>query len=111
MSSASPEKRQEILALEPRLLDWAGRMTRDANEAQALVRETLAAARASALAADDEVAVEVWVFRLLRQQFHSLERDRHHRRATAAFTTDQTYVRKRSQLALAAQADARDAGV
>ena len=103
--------KDDILALEPRLLDWASRNTRDANEAQALVRETMAAARAAAPTAGDDVGVEVWVFRLLRQQFHSLERDRHHRRATAAFTTDQTYVRKRSQLALAAEAEARAAGV
>lgn len=107
MSGVSQERRQEIMALEPRLLEWADRMTRDANEAKALVSETLAAARTSALAADDESVVEVWVFRLLRQQFHSLERDRHHRRAVSAFVTDQTYARKRSQLALAASAEAR----
>ncbi len=107
MTALSQEKRQEIMALEPRLLDWANRMTRDANEAQALVQETLAAARAMAMTASDEVGAEVWVFRLLRQQFHSLERDRHHRRAVSAFTTDQTYARKRSQLALAASAEAR----
>lgn len=107
MSGVSQERRQEIMALEPRLLEWANRMTRDANEAKALVSETLAAARTSALAADDESVVEVWVFRLLRQQFHSLERDRHHRRAVSAFATDQTYARKRSQMALAASAEAR----
>ena len=107
MSSLSPERRQEIMALEPRLLESAIRMTRDANEAKALVAETLAAARASPLAVSDEVGVEVWVFRLLRQQFHSLERDRHHRRAVSAFVTDQTYARKRSQLALAASAETR----
>lgn len=107
MSILSPERRQEIQALEPRLLEWANRMTRDANEAKALVSETLAAARTSALAASDDIGVEVWVFRLLRQQFHSLERDRHHRRAVSAFATDQTYARKRSQMAQAASAEAR----
>ena len=47
MSGLSQERRQEIMALEPRLLESAIRMTRDANEAKALVSETLAAARAS----------------------------------------------------------------
>ena len=78
------------MALEPRLLESAIRMTRDANDAKALVAETLSAARASPFAVSDEVGVEVWVFRLLRQHFHSLERDRHHRRAVSAFVTDQT---------------------
>ena len=74
----------QILALEPRLLECATTLTRDALQAQTLVRETLMIARDPAYGAGEVVDPQVWIFRLLRQRFHVLGRDQKRRRSRAA---------------------------
>ena len=100
MSTKLNERRQELLALEPRLRDCADTLTRDPAESSALVQETLRLARDPEFGAP-EGATQVWIFRLLRQRFYSVERDRDYRRSRSAAVTELGYARKR---ALAAQA-------
>ncbi len=83
------------------MLDWATSLTRDAQEARALVQETLTIARDPGYAVDEEVDAQVWIFRLLRQRFYSLERDRAFRRSRSAFATEFAYAQKRAVLAQA----------
>ncbi len=101
MSSTIKERHEQLQAFEPRLMAWAENMTRDAREAETLVQATLAIARSPAYASSETVDAEVWIFRLLRQQFYSLERDRDFRRSRSAFATEQSYARKRAVLAQA----------
>ena len=102
MTIALNERRQELLALESRLRDCADTLTRDPAESEALVLETLRIARDPEFDAP-EAATQVWIFRLLRQRFYSVERDRDYRRSRSAAVTELGYARKR---ALAAQAAA-----
>ena len=97
----SEDLRCALQVLEPRLLDWATSLTRDAQEAEGLVQDTLLTARNPAFAAKQEAEPEVWIFRLLRQKFYSLERDRAFRRSRSAFATEHAYARKRAALAQA----------
>lgn len=102
MTSKATDRRQEILALQPRLLDCAGALTRDAAEARALLHETLTIANDPEHGQAPGASTEVWIFRLLRQRFYSVERDRDYRRSRSAAVTELGYARKR---ALLAQAD------
>jgi DNA-directed RNA polymerase specialized sigma24 family protein len=99
MATTSQDRRQEILALEPRLRLCADTMTRDAGEAHALVHETMAMAKASDYGAPDAGNAQVWLFGLLRQRFHSVERDRNYRRLRSAAVTELAEARKRQALA------------
>ena len=101
------ERRQELLALEPRLRDCADTLTRDAAESQALVLETLRITRAPDYDWPEGVSTQVWIFRLLRQRFYSVERDRDYRRSRSAAVTELGYARKRALQAQAAE-DASD---
>lgn len=83
------------------MLDWATSLTRDAQEARALVQETLIIARDPTYAAKEDGDPRVWIFRLLRQRFYSLERDRAFRRSRSAFATEFAYAAKRAVLAQA----------
>jgi len=89
---ATHDRRQQILALEPRLLDCASSLTPDVNLAQALVRDTLKAARDADYGSAEGGDPGVWVFRLLRQRFHSLGRDGDRRRSRRALVTDVKYL-------------------
>jgi DNA-directed RNA polymerase specialized sigma24 family protein len=80
MTTMIHDRRQEILALEPRLLGCAEALTHDAGEAQALVRQTFKLAKDRNYGLAEGGNPEVWIFRLLRQRFHSVERDRDSRR-------------------------------
>ena len=102
MTITVQERGQELLALEPRLRDCADALTRDPAESRALVQETLRIARDPDYD-PGEGGAHVWIFRLLRQRFYSVERDRDYRRSRSAAVTELGYARKR---ALAAQAAA-----
>ena len=102
MLTATEVRRDEILALEPRLLDSAQSMTRDATEAQVLVQETLMAAHDLDYGPPEPGAAQAWIFRLLRQHFYSVERDRDYRRSRSSVITELGYARKRAMLAKAA---------
>ena len=102
MISASNERREQILAMEARLLDSAQSMTRDANEAHVLVHETLMAAKDRDYGAADPSSAQAWIFRLLREHFYSVERDRDYRRSRSSVITELGYARKRAMLAKAA---------
>ncbi len=78
------ERRQELLALEPRLRDCADGLTRDEAESKALMLETLRIARDPDYVWPVDVSTQVWIFRLMRQRFHSVERDRDSRRSPSA---------------------------
>ena len=80
----TPDRSQQLLALEPRLLESAGRMTGDDAQAQLLVLETLKIALDPSYGTSEVVDPQVWIFRLLRQQFHILGRDQERRRSRAA---------------------------
>lgn len=97
----SADLRLAIQALEPRLLDWATSLTRDPQEAQALVQDTLLTARNPAYAAKQGSEPAIWIFRLLRERFYSLERDRAFRRSRSAFATEHAYAEKRAALSRA----------
>lgn len=103
MTMTAHDRRQELLALEPRLSDWAAALTRDAREAGALVRETLAIAGDPDQHPADSVSTQVWVHRLLRRCFHSVERDRDYRRSTSAAVTELGSARRRAQAQAAAE--------
>jgi len=102
MTMAMQDRRDTILALEDRLLGAAQSMTRDDNEAQVLVNETLMAAKDLDYGAADPTSAEAWIFRLLRRHFYSVERDRDYRRSRSSVITELGYARKRAMLAKAA---------
>ncbi len=102
MSDATHQRREAILALEPRLLGVAQSMTRDAHEAEVLVQETLMAAKDLGYGAAEAAPAEVWIFTLLRRHFYSVERDRDYRRSRSSVITELGYARKRAMLAKAA---------
>jgi DNA-directed RNA polymerase specialized sigma24 family protein len=93
------DRSQELLSLEPRLLDLAAALTRDTNEARILVHDTLKIARDPAYGLTEQVPVQIWIFRLMRQRFYSLDRDRDFRRSRTNFATEHAYARKRAELA------------
>jgi DNA-directed RNA polymerase specialized sigma24 family protein len=101
VTKTASDRRQQILALEPRLLDCADALTRDPSEARALLHETLTIANDPAYGSAEVVGPEVWVFRLMRQRFYSVERDRDYRRSRSAAVTELGYARKRALLAQA----------
>jgi DNA-directed RNA polymerase specialized sigma24 family protein len=109
MTIQAQDRRQQILALEPRLLGCADAMTRDVHEARALVQDTLAAAQERGYGEADASTAQTWLFRLMRQRFHSVERDRDYRRSRSAQVTELAYARKREQAAQAAVQEALDA--
>jgi DNA-directed RNA polymerase specialized sigma24 family protein len=90
------ERRQDMLALEPRLIEAAEALTRNAVEARALVVETLAAAEELDYGASDPSSAQGWIFRLLRQRFHSVERERDYRRSRSALVTQMGEARKKA---------------
>ena len=95
MTTAAVSPRDTILALEPRLLAFAESLTRDPREAQALVAATLEAAEAAHYGLGESATPLAWLFRVLRQQFHSVERDRNYRRSRSAVTADLASAKKR----------------
>jgi DNA-directed RNA polymerase specialized sigma24 family protein len=107
MTTPIHDRRQDLEALGPHLLAWASALTRDASEARALVQETLLIADDPANGPADSVSTQVWIHRLLRRSFHSVERDRSYRRSTSAAVTELGYARKRALLARA-QTDAEN---
>jgi len=97
MTTTILERRQRLLALEPRLRACAAEMTADPTAALALATETLR------LAADvdlDGAEGDAWAFRLMRQTFHSVERNREFRRVRSAQVTGLAETRR---LAVAAR--------
>lgn len=98
MSNAQA-RRDEILALEPRLLEAARSLTPDLGQAEILVRQTLHTAIAPGYGQAEEVPPQVWLFRLLRQTFHSVERDRVFRRARSVAAIELGLDRRRAELA------------
>ena len=86
MTLPNEDLRQDILALQPVLRDYAGRLTEDGEEADRLVQLTLA----SALGEQPELAdlgtrdTKLWLFGLLRGAFHSVARRRDTRRGRGA---------------------------
>src|SRR5438128_1125317 len=99
MVTTSQDRRQEILALEPRLRQCADTLTRDAGEAHALLHETLAMAKAHDYGKAVSGSAQAWVFGLMRRRFHSVERDRNYRRLRSAAVTELAEARKREALA------------
>jgi hypothetical protein len=100
MVTTAQDRRQEVLALEPRLLQCADTLTRDATEARALVHDTLDMAKAQDYRPGAGSSnTQVWLFGLLRQRFHSVERDRNYRRLRSAAVTELAEARKREALA------------
>lgn len=78
--------RQEILALQPDLRAFAGRLTTDDVEAERLVDLTLTDALGDrpVQADDDERDTRQWLYGLLRGAFHSVERRRDQNRRRGA---------------------------
>jgi len=77
MSAQFERLRQEILALQPALMQSALRMTGDDTEANTLVEQTLIEAFAIGETRGAEAgATGIWMFGLLRSTFHSIARRR-----------------------------------
>jgi DNA-directed RNA polymerase specialized sigma24 family protein len=95
MLTTAHDRRQDILALEPRLLDWANALTRDPIEAQALVHETLALAGNADHRPPGSLTSRAWIHRILRERFYSVERDRNYRRSRTA-VIEMEQLRKRA---------------
>ncbi len=74
----------ELRSFEPALLQWAMALTRDAEEARVLVRQTLISADEDRKAGPPS---RTRLFRLLRQAYHSIERSRGRRHARDAAVT------------------------
>ncbi len=68
-----PELRQEILGLEGPLLTYAAQLCDDAEEARDLVRSTLRTALEGG-APPGPGDTRLWLFRLMRNAFHSVAR-------------------------------------
>lgn len=104
MPTVIRDRGQELLALGPNLLDWACELTRNLDEAMALVNETLVLAADPAEQASEDVSTRTWIHRLLRRSFYSVARDRNYRRSSSAAVTELGYARKlelRAQAAIA----------
>lgn len=95
MDTSLRDRRQELQALGPSLLGWANALARNPDEAQALVDEILVLAADAGCQPSDDVSTQVWVHRLLRRCFHSVERDRSYRRSPSAAVFQLGYARKR----------------
>ena len=82
MTLISERVRADILALRPDINASALKMARDETEADQLTHLTLSRALAAAPRSDaDEVLdTKLWLFSLLRSEFHSVERQRQARR-------------------------------
>src|SRR5450631_8377 len=77
MSPQHQRLRQEILTLQPALMESATRMSRDENEAHHLVHLTMVEAfSAGETRADPDADTRAWVFGILRSTFHSVPRPR-----------------------------------
>ncbi|HTX47971.1 MAG TPA: hypothetical protein VME40_01155 [Caulobacteraceae bacterium] len=77
MSGQSERLRQEILGLQPVLMQSAVRLTGDDNEAHNLVHQTMIEALAAGESRGaDGGDTRVWMFGLLRSTFHSIARRR-----------------------------------
>jgi len=77
MTPQTENRRQEILALQPALMECAARMSRDDNEAHHLVHLTMLEAFSADEARGPDVAdTRAWLFGLLRGSFHSIARRR-----------------------------------
>jgi DNA-directed RNA polymerase specialized sigma24 family protein len=80
--------REEILTLEPALMETATRMSRDEIEAQHLVQLTLTEAFAAGeTRADPDADTRLWVFGILRSTFHSVARRRSVRQERGHYAT------------------------
>jgi DNA-directed RNA polymerase specialized sigma24 family protein len=82
MTQATSAAEREILALEPAVTEGALGMARDENEARQLTRLTLSRAFAGLPreGVDRELDMRLWLFSLLRSEFHSIGRQREARR-------------------------------
>ena len=80
VSDISTDFDADLLALEPALLAFAGRLTDDVAEAQALVRLTMAEAQAEP-SEDGGVPSQTRLFSIMRRAFHSIARRSTARRA------------------------------
>jgi DNA-directed RNA polymerase specialized sigma24 family protein len=76
MSPHNQTIRQEILDLQPDLMQTAGRLTGDDNEAHNLVHMTMIEAFSLSEARENGDDTRVWMFGLLRGAFHSVARRR-----------------------------------
>lgn len=76
MTPHTQNLRQEILALQPALMQSAARLTGDANEAHNLVHLTMVEAFNLGETRDSGGDTRVWMFGLLRNTFHSVARRR-----------------------------------
>jgi len=106
MTTTMQDRREALDQLEPRLRAWADALTHDAAEAHALVDETLAIARTQRVGPPDADALQAWLFRLLRQRFHSLERGQDYRRSRRSLAAEKDFARKRLIAALGQTAQA-----
>ena len=80
--------RQEILQLQPALMECATRLSRDDNEAHHLVHLTMVEAFAAGeTRADDGADTRLWLFGLLRVAFHSVARRRTARQERGHYAT------------------------
>ena len=86
MTLPSEDLRQEILAHQPALRAFAGRLTENETEAERLTQLTMTAALGEQpeLAQDDDRDTRLWMFGLLRGVFHSVARRRDHSRGRGA---------------------------
>lgn len=106
MDIPNRDRRQELLDIGPSLLGWAGAMTRDADEAQTLVDQTLVLAADIAQQPSADVSTQAWAHRLLRRAFHSARRDLDYRRSPNQMSSRLSYARKHEQEARS-EAEAR----
>jgi DNA-directed RNA polymerase specialized sigma24 family protein len=80
--------RQEILALQPALMDCATRMSRDENEAHHLVHLTMVEAFAAGETRDaPDADTRAWLFGIMRSTFHSVARRRSARQERGHYAT------------------------
>lgn len=75
MPDLSDAMRQDLLANEPMMREWAGRWV-GADEADDLVGWVMTRAQAEAGVRDAEIDSRIWLMGLMRQGLHSVERRR-----------------------------------
>ncbi len=80
--------REEILTLQPALMECANRLARDENEAHNLVHLTMVEAfSAGETRADPDADTRLWLFGILRSTFHSVARRRSARQERGHYAT------------------------
>lgn len=80
--------RQEILTLQPALMECAARLSRDENEAHHLVHLTMVEAfSAGETRVDPDADTRAWLFGIMRATFHSVARRRSARNERGHYAT------------------------